>query len=585
MSEDLESTQLNGLQDALQAKLDVCKSEGTRLLNFIEDLKQDVLTDDEKERLKDIEYQVRVSLDMCNEYIPEMIPSRDLSMRTCSGGGPRPYMDALLDIWSDLLDEVELLFEALKHLWDAIKHLAHCIMHEVSTSIQWSFAVNHAKETAAHAAEVAAQSATSGAAAATDPFPKPGMAGTIPAIAAAQAADAEAQAEKLAQAMREANEQTTQAAHHVWEECKSSFAAAKHLYFAMKKNQHANQIYAWMKRVMGVEPVPELPLPICGWDIEDPYAWVAGQIEEQIIPEDWTIIKELNIPEIIAEGPNAIELVNEYIASEIDDLPIMEMLPNDILGAVQTRIPPSAMKMAESLKDLIPENLEEVVIEELKDLIPAKIKENLPSDLSSITAQSLLDCLPESIKQYLPENIADLLPEGLNGMSADALSNMLGTAIQEMLPASMQNLLNTDLKDLAKTGLSDVLDKYVPNASDLLSKVQGNIPGTDISLSDVSNVLIGNNPLLDKAKEYGNLASDALDTIQGFANDPTQTISDALKTHVPTIPSVQGIVDGMNLSSLMGNKSIASVTTGITEGLNLPKLELSASSVGQFFNL
>lgn len=84
--------------------------------------------------------------------------------------------------------------------------------------------------------------------------------------------------------------------------------------------------YTHAADVVAVEPVPFIPKPISGWDIIDPYDWVAGQVEPTIEPFIPPIVVGMTSPSPIIMGPNVTEIPDDYIANEEYEPPKMEFL-------------------------------------------------------------------------------------------------------------------------------------------------------------------------------------------------------------------------------------------------------------------
>ncbi len=73
--------------------------------------------------------------------------------------------------------------------------------------------------------------------------------------------------------------------------------------------------------VLATPPVPFIPLPVCGWDIIDPYYWVAGVIEAEIIEEPLIKVSSEAPPPVIVQGVNETPVINEYIIDEEVKIP------------------------------------------------------------------------------------------------------------------------------------------------------------------------------------------------------------------------------------------------------------------------
>ena len=76
--------------------------------------------------------------------------------------------------------------------------------------------------------------------------------------------------------------------------------------------------------VMAVEKVPKLPKPISGWDIIDPYYWIAGEVEPVIEPFIPPIVIGMTSPTPIIQGPSITPLLDDYIPNEEYEIPKME---------------------------------------------------------------------------------------------------------------------------------------------------------------------------------------------------------------------------------------------------------------------
>lgn len=342
-----QEAQFNESVKLIDGRLDKCDSLSSEISVNLSDLSNDATEEKEKVYLREL-IELNNTCSELNSKIRTIVP------RMPSGASGCPYMDAFL-MWSaDLLDIAELIWEALKFIWDAIKHLAHAIKHTVCAAIEgvkgFIHAMNSKKAAAdgvslhAEAASLSAQVVSAleeSAAAEAGPPPMPALAAALSGEAgviqtqalevAEEAGWADDEAAAWADAMREdtkhAEEHITQAGHHFVECGKSILACAKHIAFGLLKGRHAAQVTGWQAAVIAVEAVPEFPLPICGWDIENPYEWNAGDIASEIGEELLQIVEpQLNVPTPIIQGVNTVQKINGFIENELYEIPKMEFL-------------------------------------------------------------------------------------------------------------------------------------------------------------------------------------------------------------------------------------------------------------------
>lgn len=340
---DMISERIKEIQARLKAYDDLRETLGANLkeIDGMDDLEPQ-----HREAVDDLKEMMATS-DAVNSFCKEAI-----SVRMESGAPGSPFLDAILMWLADLLDMSELDFEALKFMFDACKHLFHAIKYTAMAAVEGVKCMIHeansrkaaADSTQLHAEAASLSAASGGAAAAAsaaagDPITAPiapglealsGFLQTQALEAAFQGGLASDEAAKWAAHAKEnndhANEHISDAGTEFVECGKCILSCAKHILFNMLKSAHAGQVMAFQAAVLAVEPVPELPLPISGWDIEDPYDWVPGDLQpviRQIVPE---IVKNLTSLTPIIQSANVTPMIDGIIPNEAYEIPKMEFL-------------------------------------------------------------------------------------------------------------------------------------------------------------------------------------------------------------------------------------------------------------------
>jgi len=90
---------------------------------------------------------------------------------------------------------------------------------------------------------------------------------------------------------------------------------------AIKIAQIVIETVSWAMSVIGVPVVPELPLPIVGWDIVDPYDWVAGSETIEIMEEPIIKVENEAGPAMVIQGTNKTKTINDYVIDEKIEYP------------------------------------------------------------------------------------------------------------------------------------------------------------------------------------------------------------------------------------------------------------------------
>ena len=78
--------------------------------------------------------------------------------------------------------------------------------------------------------------------------------------------------------------------------------------------------------VMAVEPVPEIPHPVCDWGVLNPYSWVPGDLEPVIKPFIPPIAIGMTTPTPIIQAAAALEFVQDFATNAGYEVPKLEFL-------------------------------------------------------------------------------------------------------------------------------------------------------------------------------------------------------------------------------------------------------------------